>query len=358
MDARVERLDPPVEHLREARDGRDVGHRQARVAQRPRRAAGRDELEAEARRGRVRARPGPSCPRRTGAPGAARGSARRPGRVDVDPARRPVDRERAREEQRDDPRQQPMLDRLDPCAERGLVVAGQDRDGLLGDDRARRRGVASTRWTVTPVTATPVGERVADGVGARERRQQRRMGVEDAARERGEDAPARRGACSRPGRRRRRRAPASASRRAARRRRPGRAPCRSPARRPVERRAGRSAKTSDDLAAELAAALPPRAAPAGSIPAPDTPTAIRPATGRRLTRPPRAAPRRSASPPSSSAATTSPDEPARRRRRRRGSSIAVAYRVGGHDDDHPEAAVERRAQLVVVEPAEGARRAA
>jgi hypothetical protein len=47
VDPRVERLDPPVEHLGKARDGRDVGDWQAGVAKGPRGAARRNELEAE-----------------------------------------------------------------------------------------------------------------------------------------------------------------------------------------------------------------------------------------------------------------------------------------------------------------------
>ena len=47
MDARVQRLDPAVEHLREPGHGRDVGDRQAPLAQGPGRAAGRHELEPE-----------------------------------------------------------------------------------------------------------------------------------------------------------------------------------------------------------------------------------------------------------------------------------------------------------------------
>ena len=46
-DPRMERLHAPAEHLRRAGHLRDVGHRQAGLAKRGRRAAGRHELEAE-----------------------------------------------------------------------------------------------------------------------------------------------------------------------------------------------------------------------------------------------------------------------------------------------------------------------
>jgi hypothetical protein len=46
MDRRVERLHAAVEDLGEAGDGAHVRDRQAGIAQRPRRAAGRDQLEA------------------------------------------------------------------------------------------------------------------------------------------------------------------------------------------------------------------------------------------------------------------------------------------------------------------------
>ena len=46
VDARVEGLDPTVEHLRHARDGRDIGDRESRLAERLGRPAGRNELEA------------------------------------------------------------------------------------------------------------------------------------------------------------------------------------------------------------------------------------------------------------------------------------------------------------------------
>ena len=47
VDPRVERLDPAVEHLGDAGDGRDVGDREAGRSQRGRRATGCHELEAE-----------------------------------------------------------------------------------------------------------------------------------------------------------------------------------------------------------------------------------------------------------------------------------------------------------------------
>ena len=49
MERRVERLDPPVEHLREVRLGRDVGDLDAGIDKRARRAAGRQDLDAAGR---------------------------------------------------------------------------------------------------------------------------------------------------------------------------------------------------------------------------------------------------------------------------------------------------------------------
>ena len=75
-----------------------------------------------------------------------------------------------------------MLHGLDPRPEVCLVIVGQDRHGLLGDDRA------TVERLVDEVDGHagdphPVRQRVANGVCARERGQQRRVGVEDAAAE-------------------------------------------------------------------------------------------------------------------------------------------------------------------------------
>jgi hypothetical protein len=81
-------------------------------------------------------------------------------------------------EQRDGPREQPMLDGLDPLAQARLIVAGQHRDGLLRDDRpAVERLVDEVDGDAGDRDAVP--ERIADGVRPGERRQQRRMRVQD-----------------------------------------------------------------------------------------------------------------------------------------------------------------------------------
>ena len=80
VDPRVERLHPPVEHLGEARDGRDVGHRQPGVAQGAGGPAGRHELEPERGRGPSANGRGRSCPRRTAGPAAGAARPRRPAR--------------------------------------------------------------------------------------------------------------------------------------------------------------------------------------------------------------------------------------------------------------------------------------
>ena len=55
-DARMEGLDPAIEHLWEAGHVRDVCDVDARVAQRPRRPTGRDHLEADTREARRKRR--------------------------------------------------------------------------------------------------------------------------------------------------------------------------------------------------------------------------------------------------------------------------------------------------------------
>ncbi len=182
VDPGVERLHPPVEHLREAGDRGHVGDRQPGLAEGPGGPTGRDELEAE----------GDQPPTQVGQPGLVadrqEGPARdgqgrlRPLNVDDDPAATGVDGQGTGQERRHRSRQEPVLDRPDPVLDGGLVVAGPDRDGLLGDDRAAVEG------RVDEVDGRPgqdrsVGQRVAHGVGAREGRQKGRMGVEDPARE-------------------------------------------------------------------------------------------------------------------------------------------------------------------------------
>ena len=107
--------------------------------------------------------------------------------VDRDVAAVRGDLHGTRQEQRDGIRQQPVLDGLDALAQRRLVVVGQDRDRLLGHDRtAVERGVDQVDRH--PGHAHAVRERIANGVGTRERRQQRRMRVQDPSRERLQDA--------------------------------------------------------------------------------------------------------------------------------------------------------------------------
>ena len=146
------------------------------VAQRRGRAAGRDELEPEpdeARSERGQARLVADREQRAT---RHRIAARR---VRRSPACRPVAARRRRHGP--PPGQEPVLDRLDPLVERRLVVAGQDRDRLLGDDRAAVERLVDE---VDRAAGHPdaVGERVADGVRAREGRQQRGMRVQDPAR--------------------------------------------------------------------------------------------------------------------------------------------------------------------------------
>ena len=141
-----------------------VGHRQPGVAQRPGRAAGRDELEP------ARDEAAPELDE----PGLVGHRQERPARdgdarvraVEVDGHRAAVRRQGAGQQERDRARQEPVLDRADPVVEGGDVVAGQDRDGLLGDDRAavERRVDEMDR---APGDGHAVGERVGDRVRRR-----------------------------------------------------------------------------------------------------------------------------------------------------------------------------------------------
>ena len=342
----MERLHPAVEHLGEARHGGDVRDRQARLAEGSRRAAGRDELEPVADEAPARTPPGRSCRRPRGARGAGRAATRPP------PPRRSRRAGRRLATSTAPARSSATARGSSRCSTaliRSWSVAssspGEDRDRLLGTI-GPPSSVSSTRWTVAPVTATPCGERVADRVGARERRQERRVRVEDPAARTRRAPPARRSACSRRGRRRPGAAPARASRERRRRRRRGSSGRVDPLlRRPVERRAGPVGEDEDDLAAELAARRRrverpqvrarrprrrPRSAPLTAIAALRVARPAEPLRGDDLADDRRARARRPAAP-----------SPSRRRRR-------------GDDDDHPEPAVERRPDLVVVEPAERA----
>ena len=261
--------------------------------------------------------------------------------IDQDTAPVRAHGERTGSQQRDRTRQEAVLDGADPLVKRRLVIVGQDRDRLLGDDRAaierlvhevdRRAG-----------DRRPVRQRVPDGMGARERRQERRVGVQDAVWVTPRAPVGRRSACSR----RERRRPVERRRGLRRahcpRRRPRRR-SRSPAHRPsrsrdtVDRpRRGRSPRRAHPERR-------PREGPGGWIPRPTRATAIRPLTPR--------APRAYREPPSSSTGTTSPMTVARVPP---ASMLAIVASTasGRDDDDHPDPAVERRPHLRVVEPAE------
>ena len=343
VDPRVERLDPAVEHLGRSRSRRPrrspAGRRRATPAPCRRSRPAR----SRARRGRdprstspVLSETDSSARRGTGTRASARARSTRHA-----PA---IDDQRVGQEQRDGPRQQPVLDGADPVVEGRHVVAGQDRHGLLRDDRPTvERRVDEVDRAAGHGRA--VRQRVRDGMAARERRQQRRVRVEDPSRRTPPGPPARRSACTRPARPRRRRRP-RASRRASRRRRPGRAPSRSPAPPPSRAPGRRDRRRRGRSRRRAPRDRPPAASARRFEPAPDTPTAIRP-----LNRRPRAAPRRSGRrrPPRSSITSPTtdrldPERPDRLDRRRDG--------VARQHDDHAEPAVERRPQLRVVETAE------
>ena len=186
--------------------------------------------------------------------------------------------------------------------------------------------VSSTRWTVAPVTATPAREGIADRVGARERRQERRVGVEDPPGVSGEDRrpddphvareddDIRRGSGQGLGH-----GIVGAARDDG-----GVDPL---LRRPVDRRARPVRDDEHDVSAELAARR-------GRVERPQVAAGARdrdrdPA----LTRghPPRSAPRPAGRP-------SRPRPPAPPRRRSPGASpIVASIAAGCDDDDHPEA---------------------
>ena len=147
----MERLDPPVEHLRQAGHRRHVGDRQAGLAQRARGATGRDQLEAGLQRARARStRPALSDTDRSARRGT--GMRRRAGSWSIR-TRPPSTRQRPR------------------AAGRRRAAAGGARrrgcapEGSRSSDAWTTTGawgtigppssLASTRWTVTPVTVTP-----------------------------------------------------------------------------------------------------------------------------------------------------------------------------------------------------------
>ena len=266
MDARVEGLDPSIEHLREPGHGRDVGHRQPGVAQGAGRPAGRHELEPEPRPARPRTGRARSCPTRTAAPVAGAGTAAS--------ATLEIHRRRAGHPPRRRPRRRAAGRRPaagSRCSTAWIRVGrvassspGRIVDRLLGDDRAaiERRVDEVDRAAGHPRRRAP-GRR-ATACAARERRQQRRMRVEDPARERRQHGRARRSACSRRGRSTSGPTASSVSARVASSP-PGTSavsiPCSA-----AQSSAGqaRSAKTRTIVAAQLAPRSPPPGSRAGS----------------------------------------------------------------------------------------------
>ena len=174
VDPRMERLDPSVEHLRKARHGGDVGHGQAR-----RRAASGPSRRSTRARSRGATRPAPELDQA----GLVAHRQERPARdrdgglgaLDVDRDRAPPGSTRiapARASATARGRSRCSTARMRSWRRR-LVVAGQDRDGLLGDDRAAVEGGVD-EMDRGAADARTVGQRVADGVPAGERRQERR----------------------------------------------------------------------------------------------------------------------------------------------------------------------------------------
>ena len=178
VDARVQGLDPAVEHLRAAGHGRHVGHRQSGVAQRLRGPARRDELEAAG--DEPAAQVGEARLVRHGQQRAARHRNARVGALEIDIHVAPVvgDADRAGQQQRNRPRQESVLHRADALVQGLGVITGEHRHGLLRHDRtAVERRVDKVDGDARDRHAVRQG--VADGMRTRERREQRRVGVDD-----------------------------------------------------------------------------------------------------------------------------------------------------------------------------------
>ena len=328
MDPRVERLDAAVEHLREAGDRRDVGDGQAgRRAGRARCRRWR-RARSRGRRDRGRGRPGPVLsetdeqrPARTGSrhPRPRWRDRRRAGRL--------ASAQRAGEQ----PSRRPRGSSRCSTGWIRAASASSSSPGRTGTASWATIGppssVASTRWTVTPVTATPAASASRDAVQARERRQQRRVDVEDPAGEGGRGPPARRAAGSRRGRRRPgATADAAVSASDPRRRRRGTRIVVDPLlRRPVERRARAVGEHEHDVAAQRAAPRRgdqrPQVGPGPRDPDRDA-SAVRP----RSCHPPRTAP------PIAAASTDLADDARPRSGRRQPCQRRVAAAAAGHDE--------------------------
>ena len=107
--------------------------------------------------------------------------------VDGDLATPGIHGDRVGRDESDDVREQPVFHGLDAVTQARLVVLGQDRDTLLRDDRAAvERCIDDVDRHARQTHAMLEG--VADRGRAGERRQQRRMRVQDPVREGGQHA--------------------------------------------------------------------------------------------------------------------------------------------------------------------------
>ena len=179
----MEGLYPAVEHLREARDGGDVGHGQARIAEGRGGAPGRHELEAgtcEAL-GEVH-QVGLVRNRQQGAPTSreALGGGRQ-----IDGRAIAGDPNCTGKDERHRPWQEPVLDGLDALVKGLLGVVRQDGDRFLEQDGPPIDDLVD-EMDRSAGDRDPGRERIAHGVRARECRQERGVRVEDVPVEGGE----------------------------------------------------------------------------------------------------------------------------------------------------------------------------
>ena len=194
----MERLHPPVEHLGEAGDRRDVRDREPGLAQGARRPAGGDQLEPERDEPATKVLEAGLVAHGEERPTRSRERVRGARRVQDDVSA--ANRERAGREERDGSRQEAVLHRPDPLVNGHFVVAGEDRDGFLGEDRPSvERRVDDVDRAARDRDA--VRQRISDRVRARERREQRRVGVEDPPADGGDGRGGPRSACIRRARR-------------------------------------------------------------------------------------------------------------------------------------------------------------
>ena len=281
MDPRVEGLDPAVEHLRRTRSrpprrspaGRRRAARAPSRRSTPARSRGPDEARREGTTSPVLSETDRSARRGTGTARSA------PGEVRAPRAGRPAR-----------PRRRRRAAAPRPAAGAGARRPGSGRGGVATSSPGRTAtaswatigppsSVASTRWTVQPVTVTPWASASATAWAPGNAGRSDGCVLRIRPRERGQHRAGRRSACSRRGRRPR--SPTAVKRLGQRRvvaagDERGLDPL---LRRPVERRAGAGRRRPGRSRRRARRAAAAAASARRFEPAPETPTATRPEPG-------------------------------------------------------------------------------